>query len=230
MNFDRESTLYANRWIVDKKLVELTWGNVSCIDRETNQVFIKPSGVDLDNLKEQEISVLNLEGVLLDGKKQSVDTPTHLEIYKRFPQINCVIHTHSKYATIFSQSKKDIPCLGTTHADYFYGKIPCVDYTTPKQTLENYEEKTGKNICDWFNPSAYAGADPLEIGACLVSNHGVFCWDSTVKGALERAYVLEIVAEMAYKSLLLNNNSGMPKYLIDKHYLRKRGKNKYYGQ
>ena len=229
MSFDEEVTLYANKWIVEKKLVELTWGNVSCFNREQNKVFIKPSGVNLDVLKPEEISVLSPDGVLLAGKKPSVDTPTHLEIYKNFSEINCIIHTHSKYATIFAQANMPIPCLGTTHADYFCEQIPCVDHTDPVETIEAYEQKTGARICNAFTIDPHV-MSPLEVGACLVNGHGVFSWDAEVEKALERAYVLEIVAEMAFKTLMLNRDARLWEFIINKHFFRKHGDNKYYGQ
>ena len=227
MNFDEKTTLYANKWIVEKKLVELTWGNVSCFDRKNETIYIKPSGVSLEDTTEEDISGMSYNGYHLFGKKPSVDTPTHLEIYARFPKVNCVIHTNSKYATIFAQAGMSIPCLGTTHADYFYGEIPCVDNTNPAETKAAYEECTGERICRHFKKNKI---DPLQVGACLVNGHGVFSWDSTVERALERAYVLEIVAEMAFKTLMLNKDARLDKFILDKHFLRKHGEKKYYGQ
>ena len=223
----KKEVLKANRWIVEKDLVELTWGNVSY--RQGDVIYIKPSGVDLDTATEEDISVLTIYGQKIDGKKPSVDTPTHLEIYKNFNNINCIVHTHSKYSTTFAQANRQIPCLGTTHADYFYGDIPCVPHPNRRQIETNYELETGVEICKYFKSS---GIDYKRMPCSLVSGHGAFIWGPSIEQTLETAYVLELVAEMAYKSLTLIGASSMriPKYVIDKHFFRKNGKEKYYGQ
>jgi len=223
----KQKVLDANKWIVNKNLVELTWGNVSFCDRENNKVIIKPSGVVLDQMAPHQISCVDLEGNLLSGNKPSVDTPTHIELYKSFPNINCVIHTHSKYATIFAQAYRAIPCLGTTHADYFYGDIPCIPPPDPRGVLNAYEKNTGKSINEFYKVSKI---DYNKVQACVVAGHGPFVWGNTINQTLEHAYVLEIVAEYAYKSLILNPDSILPQYILDKHFLRKHGDNKYYGQ
>ena len=227
MIFSKKELLNANKWIVEKKLVELTWGNVSCFNRRDNVVFMKPSGVNLNEITENDISSLKIDQTRLSGKKPSVDTPTHLEIYRNFNEINCVIHTHSKYATIFAQANMPIPCLGTTHADYFYGDIPCVNHPSITKVSDNYELETGKEICNFFKKN---NIDPLEIGGCLVNGHGVFCWGNDIEKTLEKALVLEILAEMAHKTILLNPNIKLKKFILDKHFLRKHGAKKYYGQ
>lgn len=226
MNFE-VNTLYANRWIVEKKLVELTWGNVSLKDSKTGNIYIKPSGVSLDFLSPFDISKIDKNGLLVSGKNPSVDTPSHLSLYKNFKNINCIIHTHSKYATIFAQAGMSVPCLGTTHADYFYGDVPCVKHPAEDKVTENYEKETGEVIHKWFTKNKI---NPDRMKATLVKGHGVFCWGSDLQKTLERAYVLELISEMAYKTLLLNPNSQLEKFILDKHFLRKHGNNKYYGQ
>ena len=224
MNIKQE-VLDANKWIVDKKLVELTWGNVSA--KNNNLVYIKPSGVNLNSAIAEDIAVLNIDGKHINGLKPSVDTPTHLALYKNFKDIGCVVHTHSKYSTIFAQAGRDIPCLGTTHADYFYGDIPCIPHPNKKQVNNKYELNTGNIIVEHYlkNNIKYN-----YIPACVVAGHGTFVWGQNIDKALESVFVLELVAEMAYKTLLLNPNASLKKYVLDKHYLRKHGNNKYYGQ
>ena len=224
MNIKQE-VLDANKWIVDKKLVELTWGNVSA--KNKNLVYIKPSGVNLNSAIAEDIAVLNIDGKHINGLKPSVDTPTHLALYRSFKDIGCVVHTHSKYSTIFAQAGRDIPCLGTTHADYFYGDIPCIPHPNKKQVNNEYELNTGNIIVEHYlkNNIKYN-----YIPACIVAGHGTFVWGQNIDKALESVFVLELVAEMAYKTLLLNPNASLKKYVLDKHYLRKHGNNKYYGQ
>ena len=218
--------LEANRWIVDKGLVELTWGNVSAKDFSNQTICIKPSGIQLSTANIQDMSVVDSSGALLSGKKPSVDLPTHLELYNVFPEIGCVVHTHSKYATIFAQASTPIPCLGTTHADYFYGEIPCVPHPSSDK-MDAYEVNTGKIIGEHFHNNSL---NYEQIAACIVDGHGPFVWGKTIEKALKNAYVLEIVAEMAYKSLILNSKSNLNQFIIDKHFLRKHGEQKYYGQ
>lgn len=223
----KSQVLQANRKIVDEGLVELTWGNVSFFDRPSGLIFIKPSGVDLSLATEQEISVVNIQGELLSGKKPSVDLPTHLEIYKGFEEVNCVVHTHSKYATIFAQARQPIPCLGTTHADYFNGDIPCVPHATEEQVTEAYEKFTGLAITEFYRSNLISC---MDNPACLVSGHGVFVWSDTIAKALEVAKVTEIVAEMAHKTILMNRSASIEQFILSKHFLRKNGANKTYGQ
>ena len=221
----KQEVIDANRWIVDKKLVELTWGNVSA--KSDNLVYIKPSGINVDEVSEQDVSVIDTDGNHLQGLKPSVDTPTHLALYRAFKNVGCVVHTHSKYSTIFAQASKDIPCLGTTHADYFYGDIPCVSHPNQKQIKDNYELNTGNLIIEHYleNNIKYS-----HMPACIVAGHGTFAWGKNINKALESAFVLELVAEMSYKTLLLNPRASLEKYVLDKHYFRKHGDDKYYGQ
>ena len=217
--------LQANKWIVDKKLVSLTWGNVSA--RNADEIFIKPSGVDLNSIEEKDISVVSLDGSIISGLKPSVDTPAHVELYSAFKDINCIVHTHSKYATVFAQLNKHIQCLGTTHADYFKGSIPVVPIPAWNDNI-SYEKITGKAIVSYFKEK---DINHNDISAALVAHHGVFAWGSTIEKALENAYVLELIAEMAYLTLAIRP---MPNELnskiLEKHFLRKNGNGKYYGQ
>ena len=227
MNKYKQEILSANKWIVDKGLVELTWGNVSFYDSSQGLVYIKPSGVKLEATHPQDISCLDCGGTLVSGLKASVDTPTHIKIYENFDGVHSVVHTHSKYATIFAQSGIGIPCLGTTHSDYFYGTIPCVPHPKGVQIEESYEESTGQIICDYYRKSHI---NPLRVQACLVSGHGPFVWGTTIKSALENAYVLEVIAEFAYKTIVLNPNAHLAENIMNKHFFRKHGSKKYYGQ
>ncbi|HBY68779.1 MAG TPA: L-ribulose-5-phosphate 4-epimerase [Flavobacteriaceae bacterium] len=227
MNLIKKDVLMANRWIVEKGLVDLTWGNVSYCDRDNQLIYIKPSGVKLSSASPGDISCIDFQENLIDGLKCSVDTPTHVEIYKAFDDTRCVIHTHSKYATIFAQANMEIPCLGTTHADYFYGNIPCVPCPNHTEIESAYEKFTGKSITSFYNEKNIVYN---EVQACLVSGHGPFVWGNTIEKALENAQVLEIVAEYAYKTLMLNKESYLPQYILNKHFLRKHGAKKYYGQ
>ncbi len=217
----------ANKWIVEKGLVELTWGNVSFCDREQDLVYIKPSGVKLSSATPADVSCVDFKSNLLSGLKCSVDTPTHLEIYKSFEEAVCIIHTHSRYATIFAQAALSVPCLGTTHADYFYGDIPCIPCPTFPEVQEDYEKYTGINITSFYKDN---NIDYNSIQACLIAGHAPFVWGRSIETALENAYVLEIVCEYAYRTLSLNSESHLSRYIIDKHFLRKHGNNKYYGQ
>lgn len=217
--------LQANKWIVDKKLVSLTWGNVSA--KKAGKIFIKPSGADLNSIEEKDISVLSLDGSIVSGLKPSVDAPAHVELYSAFDDINCIVHTHSKYATVFAQLNKPIQCLGTTHADYFKGSIPVVPTPRWNDSI-SYEKITGKAIVSYFKEK---DINHNDISAALVANHGVFAWGNTVDKALENAYVLELIAEMAYLTLVIRP---MPDELnskiLEKHFERKNGNGKYYGQ
>lgn len=213
--------------LVKRGLVILTWGNASGIDGETGLVVIKPSGVDYKTLTPNDMVVVDFDGKVIEGDyKPSTDTPTHIELYKAFPEIGGVVHTHSTHATIFAQAGIPIRPLGTTHADYFYGDIPVTRMMTPEQIEGNYEAETGAVIAELFSTIDYH-----EMPAVLVHSHAPFVWGKTPKAAAENAYVLEQVAQMALGTYALNYKTPpMQKELLDKHFLRKHGEGSYYGQ
>jgi L-ribulose-5-phosphate 4-epimerase len=216
----------ANLSLVKQGLVILTWGNVSGIDRKNGLVVIKPSGVSYDEMKADDMVVVDLDGNIVEGNyRPSSDTPTHLHLYKSFAEIGGVVHTHSEWATSWAQAGLGIPAIGTTHADYFYGEIPCTRKMTEEEVKGEYELETGKVIVERFE-----GIDPMSIPAVLVNNHGPFAWGANAGKAVENALVLEEVAKMSFRSFNLNKNTVMDQFLLDKHYLRKHGKNAYYGQ
>lgn len=217
----------ANMDLVAKGMVIYTWGNVSGIDREKGLVVIKPSGVDYATMTWEDMVVVDMEGNVVEGKyKPSSDTPTHLVIYKAFPQTGGVVHTHSTYGVTFAQAGLDIPAFGTTHADYFYGDIPCTRDLTADEIEEAYELNTGNVIVETFE-----GKDPMAVPGVVVKNHGPFAWGRTPAGAVYNAVVLDKVAEMAYNTMTLNQRTQrVQQYLLDKHYFRKHGANAYYGQ
>ena len=219
----------ANLELVKKNIVIYTWGNVSEIDREQNLVVIKPSGIEYDNMKPDDMVIVDLfTGKVVEGKyKPSSDTLTHLEIYKSFKNIIGITHTHSINAVSFAQAGLDIPALGTTHADYFYGNIPCTRELTKKEVENGYELNTGKVIVDTFNERKI---DPIAIPGVLVKNHGPFTFGKSAKNSVYNAVVLETISEMCLKTLLLNKKSNMQQYILDKHYFRKHGPMAYYGQ
>lgn len=223
----KERVLKANLELKNNGLITLTWGNASAIDRQSGLVVIKPSGVKYSELKAEDMVVVDLEGKVIEGdKKPSSDTPTHLVLYKAFKDIGGVVHTHSRFATIYAEAGMDIQPLGTTHADYFYGSIPCTNDMTDKQIEGEYEKETGNIIVDTFK-----GKNENEIPAVLVKNHGPFVWGENVENAVRNSIVLEEVAFMNWHAEKLSPKKiTMPKKLIDKHYLRKHGKNAYYGQ
>ncbi len=224
----KQSVLKANLSLVDLGLVLFTWGNVSAIDREKGLVVIKPSGVGYDVMKPQDMVVVDLEGNIVEGDlRPSSDTPTHLELYRKFNYIGSVVHTHSKWATIWAQARRPIPALGTTHADNFYGDIPVTRRISKTEVLGQYELNTGLLIVEAFTEQ---NIDPLAMQAVLVANHGPFSWGVTTEKAVENAAVMEYCAEMAYYALELNNRTALDSFLLDKHYLRKHGKDAYYGQ
>ena len=210
-------------------LVTFTWGNVSAIDRESGLVVIKPSGVEYDGMKPEDMVVVDLEGNVVEGKyKPSSDTPTHVALYRAFPAIGSIVHTHSRWATTFAQAKRGIPALGTTHGDYFYGEIPCTRLMTPDEIGGAYEKETGNVITETFRER---NVDPAYVPAVLVASHGPFAWGKDAAEAVHNAVVLEEVACMALHALQLNPDlESMQQTLLDKHYLRKHGKNAYYGQ
>lgn len=223
----KEQVYEANMELQKKGLVIYTWGNVSGIDREKGLIVIKPSGVDYDTMKPEDMVVLDLQGNIVEGKyKPSTDTPTHLVMYNTYPNIGGVVHTHSEWATIFAQAGMDIPAFGTTHADYFYGDIPCTRDLTEEEINGEYEKETGNVIVETIGDK-----DPLEVPAIIVKNHAPFTWGKDPENAVYNAVVLDKVAQMAYNTMTLNPRvSRVKQHLLDKHYLRKHGANAYYGQ
>ena len=217
----------ANLLLPKLGLVSFTWGNVSAIDRETGLVVIKPSGVPYDGMTADDMVVVNLDGNVVEGKwKPSSDTPTHLELYKAFPNIGGVVHTHSRWATTFAQAGMGIPAMGTTQGDYFYGEIPCTRDMTPEEIRGEYEKETGTVIIE-----AFRDKDPDAVPGVVVKNHGPFAWGKNADEAVHNAAVMEEVAFMDWHAMILNPEAGaMPQVLLDKHYLRKHGANAYYGQ
>ena len=217
----------ANLELKRQQLVIYSWGNVSGIDREKQIVAIKPSGVSYDELTPDKIVLVDMKGAVVEGAmKPSSDTATHLELYRNFKNIGGVCHTHSTNATVWAQACKAIPCLGTTHADYFYGDIPVTEIMSADYIEKDYELNTGKIIVETF-----ANIDPDQMPAVLVANHGPFTWGSTPDKSVESAVVLEQIAEMALKvDILVPSKEAISKTLLDKHYLRKHGKGAYYGQ
>ena len=219
----------ANMELPKYGLVTFTWGNVSGIDQETGLFVIKPSGVDYDKMKPEDMVVMDLLGNKVEGHyKPSSDTPTHLELYKAFPQIGGIVHTHSSYATSWAQAGRSIPCYGTTHADYIYGEVPCVRNLTKEEIDEAYEENTGHLIVNEFKRM---NKDIMAVPAVLCKNHGPFAWGKDPFEAVHNAVVLEEVAKMAYRTETINPKvAPAPTELQDKHYFRKHGANAYYGQ
>lgn len=219
----------ANMLLPKYGLVTFTWGNVSGIDRESGLFVIKPSGVPYEELKPEDMVVVDLNGKVVEGNyNPSSDTATHVELYKAFPTIGGVVHTHSSYATSWAQSGRSIPCYGTTHADYFYGDIPCLRCLTKEEIDEAYEENTGHLIVNEFKRM---GLDPEAVPAALCKNHGPFAWGKNAEEAVHGSVVLEEVAKMAYRTELINPKvQEAPQELQDKHYYRKHGANAYYGQ
>jgi L-ribulose-5-phosphate 4-epimerase len=217
----------ANMALQEHGLVVFTWGNVSGIDRARGVIAIKPSGVSYADLRPEGIVVVDLQGNIVAGDlKPSSDTPTHLELYRNFEGIGGVCHTHSMYATMWAQAEQGIPCFGTTHADHFYGSVPVTDPLARHEIDGSYEQNTGLCIVRRFH-----NLDPLQMPAVLVANHGPFTWGPDPATAVENAVVLEQVAKMAYGTISINwHQNAIPRALLDKHYLRKHGKNAYYGQ
>lgn len=222
----KEEVYQANLDLVKHGLVIFTWGNVSGFDREKELVVIKPSGVSYDKMKPRDMVVLNLYGQVVEGNlKPSSDTPTHLVLYRQFKNIGGVVHTHSEWATSWAQAGRGIPAIGTTHADYFYGEIPCTRKMTKTEIESDYELETGKVIVERFKD-----LDPVSVPGVLVNNHGPFSWGKDAHDAVHNAVVMEEVAKMTFRSLQLNPETTMDRALLDKHFLRKHGKDAYYGQ
>ena len=219
----------ANLLLPHYGLVTFTWGNVSGIDRESSLVVIKPSGIEYEGMTPEDMVVVNLDGQVVEGKwKPSSDTATHVELYKAFSNIGDIVHTHSSYATSWAQAGRDIPCYGTTHADYFYGPIPCLRCLTAAEIEEAYERNTGLLIVSEF---ARLGLDPAAVPGCLCKNHGPFAWGKDPMEAVHNAVVMEECAKMAYRTEQINASvQPAPQVLQDKHYFRKHGQNAYYGQ
>ena len=219
----------ANMLLPKYGLVTFTWGNVSGIDREKGLFVIKPSGVEYDELTPEMLVVMDLNGNKVEGDlNPSSDTKTHLELYRAFPSIGGIVHTHSRWATSFAQAGAGIDAMGTTQGDYFYGQIPCTRSMTPEEIKDAYEKNTGLVIIEEFKRR---GIDPAQVPAVLVHNHGPFTWGKDADEAVYHAVVLEEVAFMNFHAKLLNPAAGpMPQVLLDKHYLRKHGANAYYGQ
>ena len=223
----KEKVLKANLELPKYNLVTFTWGNVSGIDREKGLVVIKPSGVEYDGMTVDDMVVIDLDGNVVEGIwKPSSDTPTHLALYKAFSDIGGIVHTHSRWATVWAQAGRAISAYGTTHGDYFYGEIPCTRKMTPKEINGEYELETGNVIIETFNNKSYG-----DIPAVLVNSHGPFTWGNDPENAVHNAVVLEELAFMAYHTESVNPQVKiMQQELLDKHYLRKHGTNAYYGQ
>lgn len=222
----KRAVYLANMQLVYHDLVIFTWGNVSGIDREKGLLVIKPSGVEYDAMTADDMVVTDLEGRVVEGNlKPSSDTPTHIELYKAFPAIGGIVHTHSPWATAWAQAGRPIPALGTTHADYFYGDVPCTRPLTKEEVESAYEVETGKVIVETFR-----NLDPLAVPGVIVANHAPFTWGGNPAKAVHNARVLEEVAKMAFHTLQLNPQASLDSFLLDKHYMRKHGKDAYYGQ
>lgn len=223
----KQEVLNANLLLPQYGLVTFTWGNVSGIDRDKGLVVIKPSGIPYEEMKIEDLVVVDLNGNVVEGKwKPSSDTPTHLVLYNSFTDIGGIVHTHSKWATSFAQAGISIPAMGTTHADYFYGDIPCSRPLTENEICGNYEQETGNVIVETFS-----SISPMDIPGVLVHSHGPFSWGSNALSAVSNAVIMEEVANMCFNTLLLNPNiEPIPQTLLNKHYLRKHGINAYYGQ
>ena len=225
----KEQVLEANLELPRQGLVDFTWGNVSGKDPESGAFVIKPSGVPYETMKLADMVVVDKDGRVIEGKlRPSSDLPTHVELYRHFPQIGGIVHTHSTWATVWAQACRGIPALGTTHADYFFGEIPCTGQLTEQQTAGDYESETGLAIVERFRTG---GIDPVQMPVVLVANHGPFAWGGDANDAVHNAAVLELTARMALLSLQLEKNlPPMPQHLLEKHFFRKHGPGAYYGQ
>lgn len=225
----KQQVYEANMELPRRGLVTYTWGNVSGIDRESGLFVIKPSGVEYDELRPEDLVVLDLNGNKVEGKlNPSSDTKTHIELYKAFPELGGIVHTHSTHAVAWAQAGRDIPCFGTTHADYFYGPVPCARALTQEEIDEDYEKNTGKVIIEAFHSR---NIQPLHVPGVICSSHGPFTWGKDAAQAVYHAVVLEEVAKMALLTLQIDPNAApAPQRIQDKHFLRKHGPNAYYGQ
>lgn len=225
----KREVLDANLLLKTWGLVIFTWGNVSAVDRQSGQVVIKPSGVPYETMKVEDLVVVDMEGNTIEGRyKPSSDLATHLELYRQFADCDAVAHTHSRMATAWAQSGMDLPAYGTTHADYFYGAVPCTRKLTTEEIKGSYEHETGKVIAETF---VERNIQPMDVQGVLVCSHGPFTWGTTPTDAVHNTMVLEEIAAMAYHSRLINLQiTAMSSELLDKHYLRKHGVNAYYGQ
>lgn len=224
----KERVLQANLALPKYHLVTFTWGNVSEIDRAKGVIAIKPSGVEYHNMTVEDIVVVSLTGETVEGKlNPSSDTATHIELYKAFEHIGGIVHTHSRYATVWAQAELDVPALGTTHADYFYGDVPCTRRLTDSEITSDYEKNTGLVIIEEFKRR---GLDPMAMPGAVISGHAPFCWGKNALDAVHNAVVLEEVAMMAISTRQLNQTIKIQQALSDKHYFRKHGANAYYGQ
>ncbi|MDO5026901.1 MAG: L-ribulose-5-phosphate 4-epimerase [Tissierellia bacterium] len=225
----KKKVLQANLQLPKNNLVKFTWGNVSAVDRDKKLFVIKASGVDYDKLTPEMMVVCDFDGRVVEGDyRPSSDTKTHAVLYKTYPQIGAVVHTHQEWATSWAQAGVDIPILGTTHADVFNGDIPCGSYLSPDEIKEDYEKNTGHVIVETLNSKKI---DPLEVPAIILHGHGPFIWGKSLDDAIEHAVVLEEVCKMNYRAININPKlEKLPKYILDKHYQRKHGSDAYYGQ
>lgn len=226
LNKLKEEVFKANLDLVKYGLVLFTWGNVSAIDRESGLVVIKPSGVSYSEMQSEDMVVVNMDGIVVEGKlRPSSDTPTHIELYKNFQNIGGIVHTHSTYATGWAQAGMSIPILGTTHADYFNGQIPCTRDMNEAEVKGAYEKETGTGIIE-----AFKKLNPMHVPGVIVKNHGPFTWGKNANDAVHNSVVLEELAKMAFIARTIQPNASMNSLLTDKHFSRKHGKDSYYGQ
>ena len=225
----RKAVWEANMELPRRNLVTYTWGNVSGIDREKGLIVIKPSGVEYEDLTPEKLVIVDLDNKIVEGNlNPSSDTKTHVELYRAFPTLGGIVHTHSPHAVAWAQAGRDIPCYGTTHADYFYGPVPCARSLTAEEVEEDYERNTGKVIIETFTER---GLDPKAVPGVICRNHGPFTWGKDAAQAVYHAVVLEEVAKMAMYTITIDPNTpSAPQHVQDKHYLRKHGPNAYYGQ
>lgn len=225
----KELVFKANLELVEQGLVIYTWGNVSGFDPDKQLVVIKPSGVDYETMKATDMVVVNLQGQVVEGQyRPSSDTPTHLELYKKYPHLGGIVHTHSEWATSFAQAQTAIPVFGTTHSDYFYGEIPCTRELTDQEIQTDYEINTGLVMIETLEQKQ---TSVEQVPGMNVGHHGPFAWGNSPMDAVHNAKVMEEVAKMAYRTMRINPHAiPVPQSLLDKHYLRKHGKNAYYGQ
>jgi L-ribulose-5-phosphate 4-epimerase len=222
----KNTVFRANIELVEKGLVIHTWGNVSGRDKESGLIVIKPSGVSYDSMRPADMVVIGKEGQVIEGKyKPSTDSPTHMMLYKAYETLGGIVHTHSSYATAWAQAGRSIPPFGTTHADHFYGEVPCTRLLTKKEMENDYEINTGKIIVE-----SVGSSDPLTVQSVLVNGHGPFCWGKDADNAVYNAIALEEIAKMAFYTVLLGKTESISKFLLDKHFKRKHGKDAYYGQ